>query len=132
MIRTLNFAFLAITGLVCLGLYHVAEEARVAQADLRETQAAIVRERDAITVLGAEWARLTQPARIQALTERHLDLSDRPAVELSALTDLPSKAQPAPEETFSNAKAVVPAPATPEQAPATPQATVPAVMHTGT
>ena len=107
-------------------------QARVAQADLRETQAAIVRERDAITVLGAEWARLTQPARIQALTERHLDLSDRPAVELSALTDLPSKAQPAPEETFSNAKAVVPAPATPEQAPATPQATVPAVMHTGT
>ena len=38
MIRTLNFAFIAITGFVCLGLYRIAEEARVAQADLRETQ----------------------------------------------------------------------------------------------
>ena len=65
---------------------------------------AIVRERDAITVLGAEWARLTQPSRIQALTQKHLDLSDNPAVEMSSLTDLPAKVQPAPEETFSKEK----------------------------
>ena len=45
MIRTLNFAFIAITGFVCLGLYRIAEEARVAAADLRETRAAIVSER---------------------------------------------------------------------------------------
>jgi hypothetical protein len=34
MVRLLNFAFIAITSLVCLGVYRVAEEARVAQADL--------------------------------------------------------------------------------------------------
>ena len=78
MIRTLNFAFIAITGFVCLGLYRIAEEARVAQVDLRETRAAIVREQDALAVLGAEWARVTQPARIQALSQKHLDLSDLP------------------------------------------------------
>ena len=109
MIRTLNFAFIAITGLVCLGLYRIAEEARVAAADLKATQAAIVRENDALTVLGAEWARVTQPARIQALAQRHLDLSDQPAVELSSLTQLPPKNAPlAPEGDIRNAKAVVP------------------------
>src|SRR2546423_765230 len=67
MIRTLNFAFVVMTGLVCLGLYRIAEEARVAAADLKATRASIVRENDALTVLGAEWASLTQPGRIQAL-----------------------------------------------------------------
>ncbi len=91
MIRTLNFAFIVMTGLVCLGLYRIAEEARVAAADLKATRMAIVRENDALTVLGAEWARLTQPGRIQALVGRHLELSDRPEAQLSSLTQLPSK-----------------------------------------
>ena len=98
MIRTLNFAFIAITGFVCLGLYRIAEEARVAQVDLRETHAAIVQEQDALAVLGAEWARVTQPARISALSQKHLDLSDLPVMEFSSLTQLPQKALPlAPE-----------------------------------
>jgi hypothetical protein len=116
MIRLLNFAFIAITSLVCLGVYRVAEEARVDEAQLGATRAALIRESDALTVLGAEWARLTQPARIQALTERHLDLSDQPAVELSSLTDLPLKNAPAPEDAIRTAKAVVPQ-AAPEPAP---------------
>jgi cell division protein FtsL len=111
MIRTLNFAFIVITGLVCLGLYRIAEEARVSAADLKATRAAIVRESDALTVLGAEWARLTQPGRIQALVGRHLDLSDKPEAQLSSLTQLPSKNPPlVPEGAIRNAKAVVPQP----------------------
>ena len=66
MIRTLNFAFLAITGLVCLGLYRVAEEARIAQADLRETQAAIVRSLDELKV-----TRLVVAHRLSTI--RHAD-----------------------------------------------------------
>jgi hypothetical protein len=120
MIRILNFAFIAITSLVCLGVYRTAEHARVDQGALKAAQAAIVRESDMLTVLGAEWARLTQPARIQALSERHLDLSDSPAVELSSLSQLPSKNPPlAAEGEIRNAKAVVPqAPAAPLGAPA--------------
>jgi hypothetical protein len=108
MIRTLNFAFIAITGFVCLGLYRIAEEARVAAADLRQTQGAIVREQDALAVLGAEWARVTQPGRIQALAERHLKLSDTPVVQVSSLTQLPEKAPLVPERGFATVKAVVP------------------------
>ncbi len=109
MIRILNFAFVAITSLVCLGVYRTAEGARVDQGELRSTRAAIAREQNALTVLGAEWARVTQPARIQVLTERHLDLSDKPAVALSSLTQLPPKNQPlVPEGEIRAAKAVVP------------------------
>ena len=135
MIRILNIAFLAITGLVCLGLYRIAEEARIAGADLKATQSAIVREKDALAVLGAEWARVTQPARIQALAERHLDLADRPATEFTSLTQLPPKNPPlAPEGAIRNANAVVPqlAPRT-RGAPATQSpATAYALIHTGT
>ncbi|HEY4264481.1 MAG TPA: hypothetical protein VGM72_04130 [Micropepsaceae bacterium] len=109
MIRTLNFAFIVITSLVCLAVYRTAEQARVDQRALKTTQIAIVRETDALTVLGAEWARITQPARIQALTQRHLDLSDLPTVELSSLSQLPEKNPPlAAEGEIRNAKAVVP------------------------
>ena len=127
MIRMLNFAFIAITSLVCLGVYRVAEEARVAQADLSATRTAIVHETDALAVLGAEWARLTQPARIQALTQRHLDLTDKPSVELSSLAQLPAKNLPTPEDPIRNAKEIVPQVASPSQlSPGTQSAQSPA------
>jgi hypothetical protein len=141
MIRTLNFVFMAITGLLCLGLYRMAEGARVANAELNETRAAIGHEREMLTVYGAEWARLTQPARLQALAGRHLHLSDQPGVELSSLTQLPSKNPPlAPEAAFRDAKVVVPmpepapAPKAVPRLPAVPAATDPAfaALHTGT
>jgi hypothetical protein len=125
MIRILNFAFLAVAGVTCLGLYHVAERARVADADLRATRAEIASEHDALAVLGAEWASLTQPARIQALAERQLNLADRPTVALSSLTSLPNRnAAVAPDSPFRAAKATVPAPA-----PSNPTTTN---SHTGT
>jgi hypothetical protein len=134
MIRTLNFAFIAITGFVCLGLYRIAEEARVASVDLRQTQAAIVREQDTLAVLGAEWARVTQPGRIQALAERHLKLSDTPVAQVSSLTQLPEKAPLVAESGFATVKAVVPDVAKrrrPAVSPAQP-ATRFAEIHTGT
>ena len=125
MIRTLNFLLVAVTVLTCLGLYRIAEAARVASADLRETRAAIAREQGALVVLGAEWARLTQPARIEALAQRHLDLSDRPAATLSSLTKLPPKVAPlAPDSAFRNANMLEPAPGSP--------AANSASAHTGT
>lgn len=142
MIRTLNFAFIAVTGLLCLGLYRIAEEARVAAADLNATRTAIARESDALAVLGAEWARLIQPGRIQALVRRHLDLSDQPAPQLSSLSELPPKNPPlVPEGAIRNANAEVhePAPrAEPAPIPAPEAQPAPALdagfaaIHTGT
>jgi hypothetical protein len=112
MIRTLNFGFIALAGLTCLGLYRVAEETRIAQAELRTTRVAIAHEQDTLAVLGAEWARLTQPARIQALASRHLELSTEPTVELSSVTSLPNRAVPiVTQSAIRNANATVVEPA---------------------
>jgi len=109
MLRILNIALVVVTGLACIGLYQIAEEARVAQADLRKVQAEIAGEENAIAILGAEWARLTQPARIQALAARHLPLAEDPTLQLSSLTLLPPRAlNPAEEPAFRTASIVVP------------------------
>jgi hypothetical protein len=107
MLRAVNFALVLMTGLICLGVYRVAEEARIAAVELRETKTAIVQENRSITVLGAEWARLTQPSRIQVLAERYLGLTDRPTARFTSVTDLPPKFLPRPEDAIRNANAVI-------------------------
>jgi hypothetical protein len=110
MIRTINFLCVAVAGLMCLGLYHVAEAARIADANVAMTQRSITREQNSMVVLQAEWARLTQPGRVAALAARHLNLTDKPTVELSSLTSLPRRgdAPLVPPSDVRTAKAVVP------------------------
>jgi cell division protein FtsL len=139
MIRILNFTLILATGLICLGVYRVAEEARMSVIELRETRAAIAQEKKSMSVLGAEWAKMTQPARIQALAERYLNVTDRPAAQLASVSQLPPKFVPRPEDAIRNANAVVPqsgesqlsatAPASLRAQPAAPARTV---LHTGT
>ncbi len=107
MIRMLNFTLVVITGLISLGVYRIAEQARMTAVELRETKTELTRENQSLTVLGAEWARLTQPARIQALAQRYLRLEDRPAVQRASITQLPSKFATPPESAIRNASAVV-------------------------
>ena len=120
-----------------IGLYRVAEEARVTAAELRQTQKSILEEQDTLAILGAEWARVTQPSRIQALAQRQLDLNDKPAAALTSLTQLPEKIPPlAPEGSIRNVNAVAPlAPNSPRpsspDAQAAPAPTI-AQMKTGT
>lgn len=91
MMRTLNFLCIAVMGFSCLGLYNIAEEARVTEAELRAAKNALHREEEAMTVLGAEWARVTQPGRIHALAQKHLGYQGKPLLQLSSLDQLPRK-----------------------------------------
>jgi hypothetical protein len=108
MIRFLNIVLIAVSAIACLGLYRIAEEARIAQAELTTARSEIIDEQNAIAVLGAEWARLTQPARIQALVARHLPLAEEPTLQLSSMKLLPPRALvPAEETIFRTASIVV-------------------------
>jgi hypothetical protein len=51
----------------------------------------IRRERDAVAALRAEWAKLDNPARIQALTRRHLQLKPVEAQQMDPLDNLPER-----------------------------------------
>ena len=92
--RTLNFALVLLTALVCFGIYRVAEDARVAHASLVMTERQIAHEHQTLVVLGRGVGRRSRgPQRIQALAERHLDLADAPVVELSRSRMLPRRGE---------------------------------------
>ena len=96
MVRILNFFCFALSALACLALYHVSEQTRMANVDLHKVNRQIVKERNTMSVLQAEWARVADPARIQNLAQAELGLSDGPTVELSSLELLPRRGQAAP------------------------------------
>lgn len=96
MVRIFNFVCVAVAGLACLGLYHVSEQTRIANVELRKVDHQIAHERSAMSVLQAEWARVADPSRIQRLAAQVLGASDKPTVELSSLELLPRRGVAAP------------------------------------
>lgn len=112
MIRFLNFAFVALTGLSCLALYHVSERTRVARVELAHVNREIRQERGLNSVLEAEWAKVADPSRIQQLAQTKLGLDDSTSVQLASLEALPRRGEdPAPlsNSPVHKANAVVPA-----------------------
>ena len=115
MIRVLNFLCVALMGLSILGLYHVSEKTRVAHMRLDQVNRQISDGRAAIGVLQTEWERVAGPARIQALAETRLGMSDATSAQLSSFEQLPARGVDAPlnNSPLRNANAEAPA-----QAPA--------------
>lgn len=111
MIRVVNFFCLAISALACLALYHVSEQTRIARVQLSSIEHQIDGEKNTMSVLQAEWARVADPARIQQLAQSHLGVTDEPTVELSSLELLPRRgetAAPSEESQVRDANAVQP------------------------
>ncbi len=71
MIKVVNIFLLAATGFVCFWLYQVKEDANEAKQQIAVLKKQIAKEQRAINLLTAEWSYLNQPARLQALVERH-------------------------------------------------------------
>jgi cell division protein FtsL len=72
MIRLIGFALLAAVVGLAAYVYDVKYQTGRLNRQAQTLQRDIDRERDQIATLRAEWSALNQPARLQALGERHL------------------------------------------------------------
>lgn len=91
MMRVLNICLIGALVLAAADVYTIKfESARQAQrvAKLRQE---IRRERDAVAALRAEWSKLDNPARIQDLARRHLQLRPAKARQTDSLDNLPER-----------------------------------------
>lgn len=92
MFRTLNvLAVLALLG-SAIYAYTVKYGTILYAEQITKIKNSNQRERDAIAVLRAEWAHLTRPPRIQALSDQHLDLKPLTVDQIVQVTDLPDRA----------------------------------------
>jgi len=109
MIRIVNFFCVALMGLSILALYHVSEATRVTHVQLDRVSRQIGDDKGQIGVMQAEWERVAGPARIQALAQNRLGMSDTVTAQLSSFEQLPHKSEDLNNSPLRNASAQVPA-----------------------
>ena len=89
--RLLNFLVIAALVLAAAYVYRIKFETTLQAERLAKLRSEIRRERDAIAVLRAEWAKLDSPARIQSLARRHLPLQPIAPTQIDNLDQLPER-----------------------------------------
>ena len=72
--------------------YSIKYETMRYSADIQKAKHDIQRERDAIGMLRAEWARLSRPERVQALADKFFDYQPVSVDQLAKASDLPDRA----------------------------------------
>ena len=98
MMRLLNICLVVALVLAAADVYKIKFESTREAQRIVKLRAEIRREHDAIAALRAEWARLSSPARIQMLANRHLGLKPMDPRQFDQLDSLPERpSEPAPE-----------------------------------
>jgi cell division protein FtsL len=90
--RLLNFVVIVALVLAAGYVYQVKFESTLQAERVAKLRTEIRRERDNIAALRAEWSKLDAPARIQALTERHLTLKPVEPTQFDGLDHVPTRA----------------------------------------
>ncbi len=104
MTRYLNLALICTMILVVAAVYQIKYDAETAAETVRGLKAEVDKEREAIALLKAEWSLLNQPARLQALVERHpdyLELVPLDPIQIGELSEIPMRPEPVDETTAS-------------------------------
>ncbi|WP_420559285.1 cell division protein FtsL [Tepidicaulis sp.] len=89
MIRFLNALSFILVIALSVVLYNVKYRIDAQENAQAKLQQDILNEEDAIRVLRAEHSYLTQPDRLQALADRHLQLAPLHASQIATFDDLP-------------------------------------------
>ncbi|BCP54438.1 hypothetical protein K32_30550 [Kaistia sp. 32K] len=94
MLRALNVIWVALMVAGAVLTYAMKDRAGRAADHVMELRRDIAREKEAMTVLRAEWSVLDQPARLQGLVERYGDYLHLKALDvrqLASLDEVPDK-----------------------------------------
>jgi hypothetical protein len=89
--RLLNVVVVLMLLMAAAYVYEIKFESTLRAERIAKMDNDVRRERDAIAALRAEWAQLENPARIQALVRRHLQLRPATATQYDSLDRLPEK-----------------------------------------
>jgi hypothetical protein len=93
-VRLLHLIVVASLVAAAIHVYKIKFESTVQAERVAKLGAEIRRERDRIAALRAEWAQLDNPARIQALAQRHLSLKQIDPTQIETLDHLPERSAP--------------------------------------
>lgn len=94
MFRTTDIVLIAAMVAGAAFTYNTKHQVEAQLAEVRRLEAAIRFERDTMTVLKADWSLLTQPSRLQKLTEIYQDqlaLVPLDAHQIIGIEDLPAR-----------------------------------------
>jgi hypothetical protein len=89
--RIVHFCALVLLVMAAAYVYEIKFESTLRAERVAKMRIDVRRERDAIAALRAEWATLDNPARIQSLSRRHLQLRPVEATQFDQLQGLPEK-----------------------------------------
>jgi cell division protein FtsL len=91
MMRVLNLCVIGALVLAAADVYTIKFDSTRQAQRVAKLRLEIRRERDAVAALRAEWAKLDNPARIQDLARRHLQLKPVEAQQMDPLDNLPER-----------------------------------------
>ncbi len=94
--RLLHFLVVASLVAAAVHVYKIKFESAVQAERVARLGVEIRHERERIAALRAEWAKLDNPARIQALAQRFLALKPLDPAQIEGLDHLPERTEPAP------------------------------------
>jgi len=90
-VRIIHFLVICALVISAAYVYRIKMDSTVRTERVLRLRADIREERNKIASLRAEWARLSSPARLQGMVERHLQLKPVEANQFDALKNLPAR-----------------------------------------
>jgi cell division protein FtsL len=87
--RILNLVVIGVLVLAAAYVYRIKFDATVQAERLAKIRSEVRHERDTIAALRAEWGELDNPARIEALAKRHLQLKPTAPTQFGSFDQLP-------------------------------------------